>query len=236
MKRILILALASAAMLMTAACDRAISNMQTLVSDDCGVSWKAIQPGGVVPARVGHCALKVSIPGYPMSGEAAFRTSFANRVLVNVGIGYEYQITDGRKFLTEARYLGKQNSDGDGAANSADKYESAENTIINRRIREVTSATLAAQNIVSFDQGALEDGLLADINKQLAARGVELVSMQFVVTPDDQTRQAMDVASARQVYASVGLGELGDRLLVARAGAPRVTVQAPSTPAAPAQD
>lgn len=224
MKRSLILLIASAALLMTAACDRAISNMQTLVSDDCGVSWKAIQPGGAVPARVGVCALKVTIPGYPMSGEAGFRTSFANRVLVNVNIGYEYTITDGKLFLVEARYLGKQNSEGDGSANAASQYESAENTIINRRIRETVSSMLVGQNIVTFDQGALEDQMLAEINKSLATRGVRLESMQFVVTPDEQTRQAMDVASARQVYQSVGLDSLGDQLLVARAGAARVAV------------
>lgn len=224
MKRAILLILACAASLATAACDRAISNMQTLVSDDCGQNWKAIEPGRAVPARVGVCALKVTIPGYPMSGEAGFRTSFANRVLVNVNIGYEYQITDGKLFLTEARYLGKQNSEGDGSANAADLYESAENTIINRRIREATSAMLAGQNIVTFDQAVLEDNLLLEINKALAPRGVQLLSMQFVVTPDEQTRQAMDVASARQVYGSVGLTEIGDRLLVARAGAARVTV------------
>lgn len=224
MKRAIVMTVAAAALLATAACDRAISNMTTLVSDDCGQNWKVINPGQAVPARVGVCALKVTIPNYPMSGDAGFRTSFANRVLVNVQIGYEYEITDGKLFLTEARYLGRQNSEGDGSANSVDKYESAENTIINRRIREVTAAMLSSQNIVEFDQAVLEDELLAAINKALAPRGVQLLSMQFVVIPDEQTRQAMDVASARQVYQSVGLSELGDRLLVARAGASRITV------------
>lgn len=234
MKRILFAAVAVSGLITLSACDRAISNMQTLVSDDCGVSWKQIPPGGTVPARVGVCALKVTIPGYPMSGDAAFRTSFANRVLVNVQIGYEYQITNGKLFLTEARYLGRQNSEGDGAANSVDRYESAENTIINRRIREATSAMLITQNIVTFDQARLEDQLLEEINRQLKPRGVELVSMAFVVTPDDQTRQAMDVASARQVYQSVGLDGLGDQLLVARAGAPRISIDATAPAAAPA--
>lgn len=223
MKTLALVAVAGLA-ISTAACTRAVSNMQVLISDDCGQSWSLIESGKVVPARVTTCQLKVTIPDYPMSGEANFRTAFANRVLVNTNIGYEYQITDGKKFLTEARYLGRQNSAGDGAENSADKYESAENTIINRRIREVVSATLLAENIVHFDQGAVEDKLLEGINTKLAERGVQLLSMQFVVTPDDQTRQAMDVASARQVYQSVGMGELGDRLLVARAGASRIVL------------
>lgn len=224
----IMMAAAAVMILGTAACDRAISNMQTVVSDDCGRSWKDIPIGGVVPARVGICALKVTIPSYPMSGDSAFRTSFSNKVLTNIQIGYEYEIFDAKLFLTEARYLGRQNSAGDGEANSADRYESAENTIINRRIRETTSTVLSGQSIVEFDQAKIEDPLLDQINDSLKPRGVRLVSMQLVVIPDDQTRQAMDVASARQVYASVGLGELGDRVIVARSGATNVTVGQPA--------
>lgn len=218
------LALVAASALSLTACDRAISNMQTLVSDDCGVQWKEIPAGGAVPARVGVCALKVTIPNYPMTGDAGFRTAFANRVLVNVSVGYEYTITDAKKFLKEARYLGRQNSSGDGEENSVGNYESAENTIIDRRIREATSSMLISQDIVDFDQGRFEDSLLAEINRRLADRGVELASIAFVVTPDNQTRQAMDVTSARRVYQSVGIEELGDRIIVARSGAAQQVV------------
>lgn len=221
--------LLSAALFALTACDRAISNMTTLVSDDCGVEWKTIEPGKAVPARIGHCALKVTIPNYPMSGEARFRTSFANRVMAYTTIGYEYTITDAQKFLREARYLGRQNSDGDGGANSADKYESAENTIIDRRIRESVTSNLINQDIVDFDQGKSEDALMAAINAELAERGVELASMQLVITPDNQTRQAMDVVSARRVYLSAGISELGDQIIVARSGASQVTVNTPQS-------
>lgn len=224
MNRTFIIAGVATLALSAAACDRAISNMQTLVSDDCGVSWKQIQPGGAVPARVGVCALKVTIPGYPMAGDAKFRTSFANRVMADVSIGYEYTIVDGKKFLSEARYLGRQNSEGDGSDNSATKYESAENTIIDRRIREAVSAALINQDIVDFDQGKSEDALMVAINRALAERGVELASMALVVTPDNQTRQAMDVVSARRVYGAAQIGELGDRIIVARSGAAQQAV------------
>lgn len=227
MKRTLILACLAIAALSTAACDRAISNMQTLVSNDCGQTWKEIAPGGAVPARVGICALKVTIPGYPMAGEARFRTSFANQVMADTVIGYEYTIEDGKKFLVEAKYLGRQNSDGDGSSNEASKYESAENTIIDRRIREAVTSVLRTQDIVDFDQGKSEDALMVVINRSLAERGVELASMQLVVTPDNQTRQAMDVVSARRVYGAAGIPDLGDNIIVARSGASQVTVQQP---------
>lgn len=225
MKRKLFLAFAAVALLATSACDRAISNMQTLVSNDCGQSWKEIAPGAAVPARVGVCALKVTIPGYPMAGEARFRTAFANQVMADTVIGYEYTIEDGKKFLVEAKYLGRQNSAGDGEDNEANKYESAENTIIDRRIREAVTSVLRTQDIVDFDQGKSEDALMQAINQSLAERGVELASMQLVVTPDNQTRQAMDVVSARRVYGAAGIPDLGDNIIVARSGASQVTVQ-----------
>lgn len=224
-RKILLIGLGAVALLSTAACGRAISNMETLISDDCGQNWKTIPVGGAVPARVGICALKVTIPNYPMAGDAKFRTSFANRVMADVNISYEYTINDGKKFLSEARYLGRQNSDGDGAENSAAKYESAENTIIDRRIREAVTAALINQDIVDFDQGKSEDQLMALINASLAERGVELASMALVVTPDNQTRQAMDVVSARRVYQAASIPDLGDQIIVARSGASQVTVE-----------
>lgn len=200
--------------------------MQTAISDDCCTTWRVIPTGNTVPARVGVCALKVTVPNYPMAGDAQFRTSFQNDVLVNISVGYEYAIEDAQVFLTEARYLGRQNYQGDGEYNAASRHESAENTLIDRRIRDITSEMLGAANIVNFDQAAFEGLLLDRINAALRPRGVQLAALSFVMTPDDQTRQAMDVASARQVYASVGLAELGDDVIIARAGAPRIVVEA----------
>ena len=227
MKKFALIAMALAGLAL-AGCTRAVSNVQTLVSNDCGVTWKKIPIGNAVPARVGVCELLVTVPNSPMVGDAKFRTSFANKVLVNVSVGYEYTITDAEKFIMEAKYLGRQNSMGDDPANEASRYESAENTIIDRRVREVTSTLLLPQDIVDFDQSRFEDKLLEAINESLKARGVELASLQFVVTPDEQTRQAMDAASARRVYQSIGIEDLGEKLMVARAGAPRVTVNTDS--------
>lgn len=208
----------------TAACTRAISNMQTLISDDCGRTWRVIPPGNTVPSRVGMCALMVTIPNYPMQGDANFKVNFKNRVLVTVSASYEYSITDALKFINNARYIGRQNSAGDSEANSAGQYETAENMLIDRRIREVASALLRSEDIVDFDQGAFEDRLLAEVNKAIAERGVVLNSMAFVPTPDEQTRQAIDAGAAIRVYDALKISDLGREMMVARAGAPRIAV------------
>ena len=57
MKQIVtILLIALMAMTLTS-CDRSQANVQTLISNDCGVTWELIKPGQVIPSRVGPCAL-----------------------------------------------------------------------------------------------------------------------------------------------------------------------------------
>lgn len=212
------------------ACDRATSNTQTVISDDCGKQWKLIKVGEIVPSRVGVCALKVTIPGYPMQGDTRFRVTFQNRALAYAELGYSYEIVDPLKFIDNAKYLGKQNVKADDGANSAGKYESAENMVIDIILRDIATTTLSDVSIIDFDQAKFEGAYLAKVNAELAKRGVNIQTLTFNVVPDDQTRQAIDVISARNVYASFGMSELGDRIMVSRAGATRVdvNVQQPS--------
>ena len=223
--RLLMIGLLVGTALSTTACARrAVTNMQTLISSDCGQHWRRIEPGQTIPRQLLACDLRVSIPNYPMQGDALFKVNFQNRVLVTVSASYEYTITDSLKFINNARYVGRQNSEADGAENGAGPYETAENLIIDRRIREVASNLLRDEDIVTFDSSAFEDKLLAETNKVLVERGVQLNSVAFVPTPDVQTRQAIDAGAAIRVYEAIGLGDLGKQMMVARAGASSVVV------------
>lgn len=207
------------------ACDRAQANKQTLITDDCGVHWKLIQAGETVPVRIGPCSYKITIPDYPLQGQTRFRTSFRNRVLATVDIGYEYSIFDGKTFIGEAKYLGRANSDAQDESNSSSAYETAENVVIDKRLRDLVSAMLLKEDIVEFNQGDFEDRLLAEINKRLADKGVRLNFISFVPTPEEQTRLAIDMATAMKVYESKGLLEVGKAVATARAGAPKIEVK-----------
>ncbi len=203
-------------------CSYASANVQTLISDDCGVSWKLIEPGNSVPSRVGPCAYKITVPDYPMPGETSFKTSFKDRVLATVEIGYEYAIVDAKVFISEAKYLGKPNSDSDDKTNSA--YESAENAVIDKRIRDVATEMLITEDIVDFSQAEFEDKLLIEANNRLANKGVRLNFISFVPTPEEQTRLAIDMMTAMKIYESRQLGDLGQKVTVARAGATKIEV------------
>jgi hypothetical protein len=217
------------------ACDKAMANVQTLYTTDCGQNWKLIQPGSAIPKNIGMCSYKVTVPDYPLQGETRFKTSFKDRVIANVEIGYEYVIVDAMKFVGEAKYLGKANTDAQDASNSSSAYESAENTVIDKRLRDVVTNLLVKQDIVEFSQAEFEDSLLVEINNRLTDKGVKLNFLSFVPTPEEQTRMAIDLMTAMRVYESKGLGELGQRVAAARAGAARIEVNAPTPAPAPPQ-
>lgn len=217
-----------------AACSFAPANVQTLVSDDCGVSWRLIPAGSRVPARRMPCEYKVAVPNYPMQGQTSFKTSFKDRVLAEIEVSYDYSITDAQQFVSEAKYLGKANTE-EGSAD-ASAYESAENAVIDKRIREVAAAMLIKEDIVDFSQAEFEDRLQSAVNEELKKRGVQLNSMAFVPTPEEQTRLAIDTLTAMKVYESRGLGELGQKVMAARAGATKIEVRQTPQPVNQSQD
>lgn len=208
-------------------CARAYGNKQTLYTHDCGVSWQLIQAGKSIPVGVTPCSYSISLPDHPMQGEVRFKTSFSGRVLAQVEVSYDYSIVDAVTFVSEAKYLGKANSDGNDATNSG--YESAENSVIDKRIREIAATLLIKENIVDFNQAKFEEELLVAVNEMLADKGVRLNFLSFVPIPDLQTRLAIDALTAMKVYETEGLGVLGQQIMVARAGACEVSVE--STPA-----
>lgn len=205
-------------------CDYATSNVQTLYTSDCGVTWKLIKAGESIPKAIGMCSYKVTIPDYPMQGESKFKTAFKDRVLANVEVTYDYAITNGIQFISEAKYLGKSNTASEDQTNASSAYETAENSVIDKRIKEVARELLIEEDITDFSQSDFEDRLLTAVNKLLQTKGVELNFLSFVPIPDEQTRTAIDVATASKIYKAKGLIEIGEKVLAAKAGATRVSV------------
>jgi len=222
MKQILLTIATAIVVLTFSSCERSQANVQTLISNDCGVTWELIPPGQTIPKRVMACELKTTIPGAPMTGESKFKTTFANKVKANIELDYEYEIVDPVKFISEAKYLAKSNSDADEVSQNSSRFESAENSIIDKRIKEIARDLLENIDIVEFDQSEFEDTLLNTVNKNLQTRGVRLNYLSFVPTPSEQTEQAIDVVTAMKIYESKGLQEVGKQVISNKAGATRV--------------
>jgi len=229
MKKLIIFSMmAIAASITFTSCDKAQANVQTLISNDCGVTWELIQPGQSIPKRMTQCELKTTIPGSPMTGESHFKSTFSNNVKAQIDLDYEYVITDPVKFISEAKYLAKSNSDGDDVSGNSGRFESAENSIIDKRIKDVARDLLNSVDIVEFDQSEFEDKLLAEVNKLLADRGVQINYLSFVPEPSEQTAQAIDVATAMKIYQSKNMEEVGKQIMSNKAGANHITIQTQS--------
>ena len=208
-------------------CSYAKSNQQVLVSSDCGMTWKKINAGDAVPrGTLDPCYMRVVVPNFPMQGESKFIGNLSGKVKVNVEIDYDYSITDGLAFIKEAKYLGRANADvDDNSALDNAAFESAENRVIEKRIREVAKGLFLTEDIVDMEQADLEEKLENESNKILDKYGVKLNFMTLTFIPDDQTKEAIDVATAMRIYESKNLKELGEKVISARAGATKVSVE-----------
>ena len=208
-------------------CDYAQANVNTLVTDDCGVTWKLIAAGKSVPKGVANpCFYKVTIPDYPMQGDSRFKVVFAENVLASLDVSYDYTITNPMSFIQEAKYLGKTNS-----AEVGTQFEAAENTVIDKRIKDAVRGRLSKEDVVTFSPSDFEDLLLPELNKLLQPRGVTVNFLSLVPVYDEQTAQAVDVATAMKIYTSKNLEKLGEQVIANRAGASKVVVENQIAPA-----
>lgn len=208
-------------------CNYAKSNQQVLVSEDCGMNWKKVNAGDAVPkSGMNPCYMKVVIPNFPMQGDMRFLANLDKKVKVISEIDYDYSIVNGLAFINEAKYIGKANADADSTdALDPAAFEGAENRVIDKRIKEVAKRLFLDEDIVQLEQDELENRLELETNKILEKYGVKLNFITLTFLPDEQTRQAIDISTAMRIYQSNGLDELGKQVMIARAGANKITVE-----------
>ena len=207
-------------------CSYAKSNQQVVVSNDCGVTWQKINMGEAVPRPgVNPCYMKVVIPNFPMQGESKFITNLKDKVRTVTHIDYDYTIVEPLAFIKQAKFLGKANTDADDEAAIGSNFEGAENMVIDKRIKDVAKNLFVDEDIVELDQSELEDRLLAESNKVLEPLGIKLNFITLTFDLDEQTRQAIDIATAMKVYQSRGLVDVGKEVMKERAGATKITVE-----------
>ena len=206
-------------------CNYAKSNQQVVVSDNCGRTWEKINAGESVPkSGLNPCYMKVVIPNYPMQGESKFISNLKDRVRANVLIDYDYSIVEPLAFINQAKYLGKANTDADNVEAIGNAFESAENMLIDKRIKDVAKSIFIDADIVELDQSDIENHLLEESNKVLESLGVHLNFITLTFDLDEQTRQAIDVSTANKIYESKDLQELGNKIMIEKAGATNIKV------------
>lgn len=219
-------------------CNYAKSNQQVVVSTDCGMTWQKVNIGDAVPLGTGNrCFIKVVMPNYPMQGDSRFVSNFREKVRANIHIDYDYSIIDPLAFIKQAKYLGRANADADASeALDPKAFETAENSVIDKRIREVVKGLLIEEDIVEADQADLENSVLDKSNKMLEQLGIKLNFVTLTFDLDEQTRQAIDVATAMKIYQTKSLDDVGKTVIAARAGATKITVENKTEAAVPEEE
>lgn len=211
-------------------CSHAKSNQQVLISQDCGMTWQKVNAGDAVPTGAGNmCFMKYVIPNFPMQGGSVYNINM-KKVKVITDIDYDYSIVDALSFIKEAKSLGSsnQNVDSKEALDPA-AFESAENRVIDIRIKDILKSMLVEADIVEIDQSDAEEQIRVAANKILEKYGVYINYVTLTLLPDEQTREAIDVTTAIRVYENKGMRELGEKIMLARAGAPKLNINTAPT-------
>jgi hypothetical protein len=106
------------------------------------------------------------------------------------------------------------------------RYEMAENIIIDKLLRAVTTEHTRNIDVVGANPAEIEDHIFSRVKRDLNNKGVEIPDLALVIKNDELTRLAIDAATAVRVYDNAGIGDVGRKVIVARAGAARINVNA----------
>lgn len=213
-------------------CARTPSNVHVISTTNCGAAWEKLDVGSSVPKHTGNpCGYTVALPNWPMAGDAKFKTQFAKKVLSKATLSYTYVITNPLAFINEARYLGKMGGSLELSAESTgERYEMAENIIIDKLLREVTTDLTRELDVVDANPAEIEDAIFKKAKDALDKKGVTLSDLALVIENDEQTRLAIDAATAVRVYEAAGIADVGKQVMAARAGATQITVNSAAQP------
>jgi hypothetical protein len=206
-------------------CTYSKANQLVLYSEDCGANWKQVPAGSRVPSGTGnYCFIKETMPGYEMQGEMDYYVLFKDKVKVKIKLNYSYLIKDPLLFMKQAKRLGKTNADADQAQDDNARFEAAENTVIETRIKSVTSDEFVIEDVVSHNINELEVTYQELVNNELKSRGVEITFFEMVPDFQPLTQQAIDAANAERVYEAKGMKEYGRQITLAKAGATQINL------------
>lgn len=225
MKKLLLPLLAFS--LIAAGCARTPANVHVISTTNCGVQWSKLSIGDTVPKHTGNpCGYNTALPNWPMAGDTQFKTQFAKGVLSNAKLSYSYAITDPIAFVNEARYLGKMGGSLEISADTtATRFEMAENIIIDKLLREVTTELTRDLEVVDANPAQIEDAIFKGAKDTLDKKGVTLSDLALVIENDEQTRLAIDSATAIRVYDAAGIRKVGEQVIAARAGATQIRIE-----------
>ncbi len=201
------------------------SNIQILITEDCGKSWRIIPVGNSVPTGIGnYCYRVVMIPNYQLVGESRYKVTFDNNVSAFVDMDYVYSIVDPLKFIPNGRGIGTAKLNTEASKEYIDgQFESLESTLLDKKIKDICRDYFKKQDVVDFDDN-FEKVIFDKANVDFEKLGIRLESLDVIPSFNEQTTEAIDATTALRIYKSKGLEKEGIEIIKAKASSSKIIV------------
>jgi hypothetical protein len=206
-------------------CSFAPSNIQVVLTKDCGKTWEMVETGKQIPSGVGNfCYRVVMIPNYQLVGESRYKVTFDNNVSAFVDMDYTYSIIQPLKFIPNGRGIGSAKYDTEAKKEYIDsQFESLESTLLDKKIKDICREYFKSQDVVDFDAN-FEKAIFDKANADFDKIGIRLESLDIIPTFGEQTTEAIDATTALRIYKSKGMEKEGIEIIKAKASASKITI------------
>jgi hypothetical protein len=207
-------------------CSFAPSNIQVVLTRDCGKTWEMVETGKQIPSGVGnYCYRVVMIPNYQLVGDSRYKVTFDNNVSAFVDMDYTYSIVEPLKFIPNGRGIGSAKLDTEAKKEYIDsQFESLESTLLDKKIKDVCRDYFKTQDVVDFDAN-FEKVIFDKANESFQKIGIRLESLDIIPTFGEQTTEAIDATTALRIYKSKNMEKEGLEIIKAKASASKIIVQ-----------
>lgn len=189
-----------------------------------GTCWNTMtvsKAGDIVPRLYTPCDRMVILPATELAADFTTETKFKNRVAGEINMTYQWRISDPIQFIQSAKSITSSSTDSDHKIDP-DALEIVENAVVDKLlinlIREYTPNQLAGT-----DELVVERDLARLCKDKMQDRGVVFSNMSININFTPQIEEALDIISAIQFYESNGLRELGEEVIIRKAGAANIT-------------
>jgi hypothetical protein len=214
-----------ALLLLLPACSTVSPNQFTLYTSDCWNHIEVVKAGDIMPTLNSPCKKMVTLPAFEMPGEVEVKTRFRGDVKGTIVVDYLYSITDPLAFVQTAKFLLQSNTENDDNSASNGAIEQAENTVIEKHVRDVVREKTETMDAQNFNESAFETDIVTALNSTALRKiGIQISAPSVRVVFGPATETAIDAVSAQSLFESHGMKEVGQEILKAQAGKPEISV------------
>lgn len=223
MKYLSVLFVLVTTLLLSSCAPTANPNEWIITTATCWNTISVLKAGSPIPRLVTRCDRMIVLPSSELGMELKCETKFAGRAAGIVSVSGNWRISDPEIFIRSAKSLTSA-ATGEEHKVNPDALEEVENRVVDKMWKDVIRELTPKMQVINLSEKEIEDSLLVLANTKLTGRGVAFSGMSVNVDFSPQTEEALDAASAMQVYKDLGQEELGEEIIKAKAGATTVTI------------